>query len=61
MPKTYRRSGAELKDPHARVFVAATSPMMPEGAYDLGDTYAGEIKEFGTLVMADDTWLEEYA
>ena len=59
--KTYKHSSAELKDPHARWFVAATSPMMPEGAYELGDTYAGEIKQFGQLVMADDTWLEEYA
>jgi hypothetical protein len=59
--KTYKHSSAELKDPYARWFVAATSPMMPEGAYELGDTYAGEIKQFGQLIMADDTWLEEYA
>ena len=59
--KTYKHSSAELKDPHARWFVAATSPMMPEGAYELGDTYAGEVKELGQLIMADKGWLEEYA
>ena len=59
--KTYKHSSAELKDPYARWFVAATSPMMPEGAYELGDTYAGEIKQFGQLIMADKGWLEEYA
>ena len=58
--KTYKHSSAELKDPHARWFVAATSPMMHEGSYELGDTYAAEIKQFGQLVLADDGWLEQY-
>jgi len=59
--KTYKHSSAELKDPHARWFVAATSPMMPEGAYELGDTYAAEVRDLGQLIMADKGWLEEYA
>ena len=59
--KTYKHSSAELKDPYARWFVAATSPHMPEGAYELGDTYAGEIKQFGQLVAADPEWIEQYA
>ena len=59
--KTYKHSSAELKDPYARWFVAATSPMMHEGEFEMGDTYSREIKQFGQLVLADDTWLEEYA
>jgi len=59
--KTYKHSSAELKDPYARWFVAATSPMMHEGQFEMGDTYAAEIKQFGQLVLADDGWLEEYA
>ena len=59
--KTYKHSSAELKDPYARWFVAATSPMMHEGSYELGDTYAAEIKQFGQLVLADDGWLDQYA
>lgn len=59
--KTYKHSSAELKDPYARWFVAATSPMMHDGQFEMGDTYAAEIKQFGQLVLADDTWLDEYA
>tara|TARA_R100001129_G_scaffold173240_2_gene144491 strand:+ start:167 stop:439 length:273 start_codon:yes stop_codon:yes gene_type:complete len=59
--KTYKHSDAERKDPYARWFVAATSPMMHDGGYELGDTYAREIMNNGRLILADDTWLEEYA
>ena len=59
--KTYKHSSAEIKDPYARWFVAATSPMMHEGQFEMGDTYAAEIKQHGQLVLADDGWLEEYA
>jgi len=58
--KTYKHSSAELKDPHARWFVAATSPMMQDGSYEMGDTYAREITQFGKLVDADPQWLDEY-
>ena len=58
--KTYKHSSAELKDPHARWFVAATSPMMQDGSYEMGDTYAQEITQFGKLVDADPQWLDEY-
>ena len=51
--KTYKHSSAETKDPYARWFVAATSPMMQGGGYEMGDTYAQEIKNFGQLVDAD--------
>ena len=59
--KTYKHSSAELKDPMARWFVAVTSPMMHDGEFEMGDTYAAEIKQHGQLILADDTWLDEYA
>tara|TARA_S200002703_G_C3686756_1_gene210873 strand:+ start:255 stop:527 length:273 start_codon:yes stop_codon:yes gene_type:complete len=59
--KTYKHSDAERKDPYARWFVAATSPMMHDGQFEMGDTYARDIMNNGHLVLADDTWLEEYA
>ena len=58
--KTYKHSAAEQNDPHARWFVAATSPMMHEGAYEMGDTYAADIKQAGQLVDADPEWRDEY-
>jgi hypothetical protein len=58
--KTYKHSAAEIKDPHARWFVAATSPMMQGGSYEMGDTYAAEIRQFGTLTQADPEWREQY-
>ena len=51
--KTYKHSSAEVNDPYARWFVAATSPMMYGGEYEMGDTYAREITQFGQLVDAD--------
>ena len=59
--KTYKHSAAELKDPHARWFVAATSPMMQGGSYEMGDTYAAEIRQFGTLTQSDPEWAAQYA
>jgi hypothetical protein len=59
--KTYKHSAAEAKDPYARWFVAATSPMMHEGSYEMGDTYAREIKQMGQLVEADPEWRDEYS
>jgi len=60
--KTYKHSSAELKDPYARWFVAATSPMMPNGSYEMGDIYSSYIKSHGgQLVLADDGWLDQYA
>jgi hypothetical protein len=63
--KTYKHSSAEAKDPHARWFVAATSPMMhgdfAGSVYEMGDTYAREIKQMGQLVDADPEWRDEYS
>ena len=58
--KTYKHSSAEVNDPYARWFVAATSPMMYGGEYEMGDTYASEITQFGQLVDADPEWRDEY-
>jgi hypothetical protein len=56
--KTYPHSSSE--DDYSRWFVAATSPMMHGGAYELGDTYAHEIKNYGTLIQGDPLWIEQY-
>jgi len=58
--KTYKHSSSEAKDPYARWFVAATSPMMYGGGYEMGDTYASEITQFGQLVDAEPEWRDEY-
>ena len=58
--KTYKHSSAEVNDPYARWFVAATSPMMYGGEYEMGDTYAREITQFGQLVDADPEGRDEY-
>ena len=36
-------------------------PWMHDGQFEMGDTYARDIMNNGHLVLADDTWLEEYA
>ena len=60
--KTYKHSSAEESDPYARWFVSATSPMMHEGSYEMGDTYVQEIKHMnGQLVDADPEWRDEYS
>jgi hypothetical protein len=46
--KTYKHSSAEKTDPHARWFVAATSPHM-------------DVISFGQLVDADPEWRDEYS
>lgn len=57
--KTYKHSKAEAKDPYARWFVAAKSPLSDD-RYEYGDTYAKEIKQYGTLVDADPDWMDQY-
>jgi hypothetical protein len=57
--KTYKVSGNEAKDQYARWFVAAKSPMT-FGSFELGDTYAVEVRRYGRLVAATPEWLEAY-
>ena len=59
--KTYKHSEAERNDPYARWFVAATSPHMHDGSYEMGDTYAQEILQNGALIDADPEWRDEYS
>jgi hypothetical protein len=35
--------------------------MMHDGGYEMGDTYAREIKQSGQLVDADPQWRDEYS
>lgn len=57
--KTYKLPASEARDPYARWFVWAKSPMT-YGGLEGGDTYAAEVKRYGTLVAADPAWLEAY-
>jgi len=57
--KTYKLPKSEAKDPYARWMVAARSSAT-FGGFDMGDTYATEIKSYGRLVAATPDWLEAY-
>ncbi len=60
--KTYKLPTNEEKDEYARWFVAATSDMMHNGSYEMGDTYAIDIKRYGRLdrEASDPAWVEAY-
>ena len=55
--KTYKQ--VQNEDAYARWFVAAKSDAT-FGSFELGDTYAIEVKRYGTLVAADPAWQEAY-
>ena len=57
--KTYKMPKSEAKDPYARWMVAARSGAT-FGGFDMGDTYATEIKAYGRLVAATPEWLDAY-
>jgi hypothetical protein len=57
--KTYKAPANEAKDQYARWFVWAKSPMT-YGDFEGGDTYAAEVKRYGTLVAADPLWQEAH-
>ena len=60
--KTYKKPENEKKDPYARWFVAATSPLMQSfNSFEYGDTYAKDILTYGSLVDATDDWKKAYA
>ena len=67
--KTYKMPKSEAKDPYARWFVAATSPLMDNGNFDelkprsfeYGDEYKTTITRNAALISGDPEWLEEYA
>ena len=55
--KTYKLAANE--EQFSRWFVAARSPHT-YGGFELGDTYARDVKNFGRLVAAEPEWLEAY-
>lgn len=55
--KTYKQ--VKNEDTYARWMVAAKSDAT-FGSFELGDTYALEVKRYGTLVAADPAWQEAY-
>ena len=61
--KTYKHADSEKKDPYARWFVAATSPLMFNGEFEYGDTYCKDILTHGRLVedSATQEWLDQYS
>jgi hypothetical protein len=53
--KTYKHK--ENENDYSRWFVAATSPMMhEEGRFEMGDTYARDVLQYGYLVEATPEW-----
>ena len=60
--KTYQHSSAEKNNGFARWNVYVKSPYTRGSFEGPSDTYCREIKDNGLvkLVLADDTWLEEY-
>lgn len=58
--KTYKQPSSEAKDPYARWFIAAKSDAT-FGSFELGDTYALDVKGYGVLVAATPEWHEAYS
>jgi hypothetical protein len=56
--KTYKTRASEEKDRHARWYVKAYSPDVPNG--EIGANYRDDILEHGTLVEATEEWREVY-
>lgn len=57
--KTYKQPTSEAKDPYARWFVAARSPMT-YGDWEYGDTYKVEVTRYGYLLSSTPEWKEVY-
>jgi hypothetical protein len=55
--KTYKM--AKNEGAHSRWFVAAKSDGT-FGSFELGDTYASQVKAHGRLIAADPEWLAAY-
>jgi len=55
--KTYKQ--VKNEDTYARWMVAAKSDAT-FGSFDMGDTYALEVKRYGQLVAAEPEWLDAY-
>ena len=57
--KTYKQPSSEAKDPYARWFVAAKSPMT-DGSWEYGDTYKNEVTSYGRLATSTPEWKDAY-
>ena len=57
--KTYKMPRNEKKDPYARWLVAAKSSAT-FGSFEMGDTYASEVRRYGRLVACTPEWAEHY-
>jgi hypothetical protein len=57
--KTYKQPASEAKDPYARWFVAARSPLT-YGDWEYGDTYKAEVTRYGRLLSSTPEWKEVY-
>lgn len=57
--KTYKQPASEAKDPYARWFVAARSPLT-YGDWEYGDTYKAEVTRYGRLLSSTPEWKEAY-
>ena len=57
--KTYKQPSSEAKDPYARWFVAAKSPLT-DGHWEYGDTYKQEVLRYGRLLTSTTEWKEAY-
>jgi hypothetical protein len=57
--RTYKQPSSEAKDPYARWFVAARSPLT-YGDWEYGDTYKNEVTRYGRLHSATPEWKEAY-
>lgn len=57
--RTYKQPSSEAKDPYARWFVAAKSPLT-YGSWELGDTYKSEVMRHGRLSEATPEFYEAY-
>lgn len=57
--RTYKQPSSEAKDPYARWFVAARSPLT-YGDWEYGDTYKTEVLHYGRLLTSTPEWKEAY-
>ena len=60
--KTYKSLDSEAKDPYARWFTSATSNLMYNDTWEMGDVYLREILQHANYVTdASPEWLETYS
>ena len=58
--KTYQHPDNEKGNEYARWLVSATSPLMHDGGYEMGDQYSNIVLESGFLTSAFYEWKQFY-